>query len=140
MASIWEKAISIWAENLTSGRSYHIPAVIKLKTMSIFFLRKSEHFVNPIQQKKKSHENFKSNFFLMKFKQPYHESQKNWHKETFSAKAKDQLISKRLFWCLQFSQKMNESNSTWDTMVNSTVEFFRLFFGRIKDISKLIDL
>ena len=53
----------------------------------------------------------------MKFKQLNHESQKNWHKETCSAKAKDHLISKRLFGCLQFSQKMNESNSTWSTMV-----------------------
>ena len=33
------------------------------------------------------------------------------------------------FWCLQFSQKTNENNSTWGTVV---VEFFIYFLGELK--------
>ena len=46
----------------------------------------------------------------MKFKQSYHESQKNWHKETFSAKAKGQLISEWLFGVLNFPKQKQCKN------------------------------
>ena len=37
------------------------------------------------------------------------------------------------FWCLQFSQKMNENNLTWGTIVCSKVElFFVGFLGELK--------
>ena len=35
------------------------------------------------------------------------------------------------FWCLQFSQKMNENNSTWGTLVVKS-NFFVRFFGELK--------
>ena len=48
---------------------------------------------------------------------------------------KGQLISKCLFGTyLQFSQKMNENNSTSGIITSSKVEFFCSFFGRIEDM------
>ena len=44
--------------------------------------------------------------------------------------AKGQLISKCLFWCLQFSQKTNKNNSTWGTIVVKS--FFYHFLGELK--------
>ena len=37
------------------------------------------------------------------------------------------------FWCLQFSQKTNENNSTWGTIVVKS-NFFVHFFGRIEEM------
>ena len=45
--------------------------------------------------------------------------------------SKDQLISKCLFWYLQFSQKLNENNSAWGTMVVKSNSFVR-FLGEFK--------
>ena len=45
--------------------------------------------------------------------------------------AKGQLISKCHFWCLLFSQKTNENNSTWGTIVVKLI-FFCSFLGELK--------
>ena len=55
---------------------------------------------------------------------------------------KGQLISKWFFLCLQFSQKTNENNSTWGTIVvkSNFLFFFWENWKYQKDILKLTDL
>ena len=61
----------------------------------------------------------------------------------YIAADKGQLISKCLFWSLQFSPKTNENNSSLGSIVLKS-NCFRSFGGRIedtkKDISKLTEL
>ena len=56
-------------------------------------------------------------------------------KLTTSPFTKGQLISKCLFWYLQFFQKTNENNSTWGTIVVKS-NFIVRFLGEIEDIKK----